>query len=61
LLAFVVGNFVSALLFDMLITLDTSAWYFGSNMLLMAIVVALAIWGFYIAMDRRGQRAPVPF
>jgi serine/threonine protein kinase len=49
LLAFVVGTFVSALLFDVLITLDTSAWYFGSNILLMAIVVALAIWGFYTA------------
>jgi hypothetical protein len=57
LLAFVVGTFVSALLFDVLITRDTSAWFFGETMLLVAIVVALAAWGFYTAMDRRGQGA----
>jgi hypothetical protein len=54
LLAFVVGSFVSALLFDVLITLDTSAWYFGSNMLLVAIVVGLTLWGFYTASRVRG-------
>jgi len=53
LLAFVVGTFVSALLFDVLVTVDSSAWYFGNTMLLVAIVLGLTLWGFYTAMDRR--------
>ena len=53
LLAFVVGAFVSSLLFDVVITLDSSAWYFGSNILVLAVVAALAIWAFYTATGRR--------
>jgi len=60
LLAFGVGAFVSSLLFDVWITRDTSAWYFGSTMLLVAIVLGLTVWGFYTAMDRRGQGARSP-
>jgi len=57
LLAFVVGAFVSSLLFDVIPTLDASAWFFGETMLLVAIVVGLTVWGFYTAMVRRGQGA----
>jgi serine/threonine-protein kinase len=53
LLAFVVGAFVSSLLFDIVPTLDSSAWYFGSNVLILALVVALAVWAFYTATGRR--------
>jgi hypothetical protein len=44
LLAFVVGAFVSPLLFDVIITRDSSAWYFGNTVFVVAVVVALAIW-----------------
>jgi hypothetical protein len=53
LLAFVVGAFVSSLLFDVVLTLDSSAWYFGSNVFILAIVVALTAWAFYTATGRR--------
>jgi len=53
LLAFVVGTFVSALQFDVLITRDTSAWFFGETMLLVAIIVGLTVWGFYTASRGR--------
>jgi hypothetical protein len=53
LLAFVVGSFVSNLLFDVLPTLDSSAWYMGSNALVLAVVVVLAAWAFYTAVGRR--------
>jgi serine/threonine-protein kinase len=52
-LAFVVGSFVSSLLFDVVPTLDSSAWFFGSNVLILAMVVALAVWAFYTAVGRR--------
>jgi hypothetical protein len=53
LLAFVVGQFVSSLLFDVVPTLDSSAWYFGNNVFVIAVVVALTGWAFYIATGRR--------
>jgi len=53
LLAFVVGAFVSSLLFDIVPTLDSSAWYFSSNVFILAIVVALTTWAFYTATGRR--------
>jgi hypothetical protein len=53
LLAFVVSAFVSALLFDAVATLDSSAWYFGNSVFLLAVVVALAAWAFYRATDGR--------
>jgi hypothetical protein len=34
-------------------TLDTSAWYFGNMLLLIAITVALAGWGFYTSLGGR--------
>jgi serine/threonine protein kinase len=53
LLAFVVGAFVSTLLFDVVLTLDSSAWYLGSNVLVLAVVAVLAGWAFYTATGRR--------
>jgi hypothetical protein len=53
LLAFVVGAFVSPLLFDVILTRDLSAWYFGNTLFLLAIVAALAGWAFYTATGRR--------
>jgi hypothetical protein len=53
LLSFAVGAFVTSLLFDVPATLDGSAWYFGNMLLLIAIVVALALWGFYTSVGGR--------
>ena len=53
LLAFVVGAFVSSLLFDVVLTLDSSAWYLGSTAFVLAVVAALTIWAFYTATGRR--------
>jgi hypothetical protein len=53
LVAWVVGFFVSNLLFDVIPTLDSSAWYLGSNVLVLAIVVLLAVWAIYTATGRR--------
>ena len=53
LLAFVVGAFVSSLLFDVVLTLDSSAWYLGNTVFVLAVVAALAVWAFYTATGRR--------
>ena len=53
LLAFVVGSFVSSLLFDVVLTLDSSAWYFGNTVFILAVVAALAVWSLYTATGRR--------
>jgi serine/threonine-protein kinase len=53
LLAFVVGSFVSSLLFDVVPTLDSSAWHFGSNIFVLGVVAALTVWAFYTATGRR--------
>jgi hypothetical protein len=52
LLPFAVGSFVNSLLFDIAGTSDTSAWYFGDNLVLIGIVAALALWGFWKAVPR---------
>jgi hypothetical protein len=57
LLAFVVGAFVSSLLFDAVITLDSSAWYFGNTVFVLAVIASLAVWAFYTATGRRPFRA----
>jgi hypothetical protein len=49
LLAFAIGTFVSSLLFDVIVTRETSAWYVANTALLVAAVVGLAVWGFYRA------------
>jgi hypothetical protein len=53
LLSFAVGTFVSALLMNAPVTMDTSAWYFGNMLLLIAIAVGLASWGFYTSVAGR--------
>jgi hypothetical protein len=53
LLAFVVGAFVSSLLFDIMLTLDSSAWYLGSNLFVLGIVAGLTVWAFYTATGRQ--------
>ena len=53
LLAFVVGTLVQSVLFDIWPTLDSSAWYFGSNLFVLGVVMTLAIWAFYTATGRR--------
>jgi hypothetical protein len=53
LLAFVVGAFVSSLLFDVVLTTDSSAWYFGNTVFVLAVVAVLAGWAFYTATGRR--------
>jgi serine/threonine-protein kinase len=57
LLPFVVGAFVSPLLFDFPATLDTSAWYFGNMLVLIALVIGLAFWGLYTSMAGRLWKA----
>jgi hypothetical protein len=46
-LAFAVGAFVASTFFDVVVTRDTSAWYLANTSLLIAVVVALTLWGFY--------------
>jgi hypothetical protein len=53
LLAWVVGTFVTTLLFDVPVTLDGSAWYLGNMLLLVAVIAALAVWGFYRSVGGR--------
>jgi serine/threonine-protein kinase len=53
LLSYAVAHFVSAILLSLPATLDTSAWYFGNMLLLVAVTMALAIWGFYTALGGR--------
>ena len=53
LLSFAVGTFVSALLMNAPATVDMSAWYFGHMLLLIAIALGLASWGFYTSVAGR--------
>jgi len=50
LLSFAVGTFVSSLLMNAPATMDSSAWYFGNMLLLIAITVGLSSWGFYTSV-----------
>ena len=52
LLPLAVGTFANSILFDIAGTSDTSAWYFGDNLVLIGLVVALALWGFWRAVPR---------
>jgi hypothetical protein len=36
-----------------ILTRDSSAWYFGNSLFLLAIVAALAVWAFYTATGGR--------
>ena len=52
LLAYAVGMFISELLLKMPATLDSSAWYFGNMLTLLAVTAALAWWGFHTVVPR---------
>jgi hypothetical protein len=41
------------LLFDVVLTLDSSAWYFGNTVFVLAVIAALAAWALYTATGRR--------
>jgi len=53
LLSYAVGHFVTDMLMNITATLDGSAWYFGNMLVLLGIVVALAVWGFYTSLGGR--------
>ena len=50
LLAFAVAAFMTELLMDVPATLDSSAWFFGNMLLLMAIAAGLAGWALYASV-----------
>jgi hypothetical protein len=52
LLPYAVGVFVGELLLKVPATLDSSAWYFGNMLTVMAVAVALASWGLYTVVPR---------
>jgi hypothetical protein len=52
LLSYAVGIFTSELLLKLPATLDSSAWYFGNMLTIVAVAVALASWGFYTVVPR---------
>jgi serine/threonine-protein kinase len=51
-LSYAVGIFISELLIKMPATLDSSAWYFGNMLTLLAIAVGVASWGVYTVVPR---------
>jgi serine/threonine-protein kinase len=53
LLAAVVAQFLSSLLLDFPLTFDFSAWYAVNSLFGLAIVAALAIYGFYVSLAGR--------
>jgi hypothetical protein len=55
LLSFVAGSVVMQTVLRLPITLDTSAWYAGRAMVLMAAIAALAYYGFRYATSRSAQ------
>lgn len=48
------ARFVSELLLKLPATLDSSAWYFGNMLAIVAVVVALASWSVYTVVPRSG-------
>jgi hypothetical protein len=52
LLSYAVGIFISELLLKLPATLDSSAWYFGNMLTILAVAVALAWWGFHTVVPR---------
>jgi hypothetical protein len=52
LFAFTVGAFVSNVLSDVVATRDTSAWFFSNSLLILAIVLGIAVFGFMRATAR---------
>ena len=50
LLSFATAHFITAIVLILPPSLDTSAWYFGNLLLLVAIVVVFGAWGFYTSL-----------
>jgi hypothetical protein len=57
LLSSAVANFVTSILMNIPATLDTSAWYFGNMLVLLAIAVGLATWAFYTSLASKEKIA----
>ena len=57
LVSLAIGVLVADLLLNVPATSDFSAWYFGQTILLTAIVVALAAWGYYTSVSGRMWKA----
>jgi hypothetical protein len=55
LLSYAVGIFVSELLLKLPATLDSSAWYFGNMLTIVAVATALAAWGLYTVVPRSAR------
>jgi hypothetical protein len=53
LLAFAVAVFVAPLLLLLPATTDSSAWFFGNMLLVIAAVAGLAMWGLYTSVLRQ--------
>jgi hypothetical protein len=52
-LAFVVGAFVDGVLYNLPVTFDPSAWYFGNSAFMLGSVLALAAWAFHTSIGGR--------
>ena len=52
-MCYVVGLFVSTLMLNVPATTDMTAWYFGSTVMLMGVIVVLAALGLYTAVGGR--------
>ncbi len=52
LLSYAVGIFLAELLLKLPATLDSSAWYFGNMLTIVAVAVALASWGLRTVVPR---------
>jgi hypothetical protein len=53
LLALAVFIFLDGIASNIQATANTSAWYFGDNVLLLAAILALAAWGFHTSIAGR--------
>jgi serine/threonine-protein kinase len=53
LVSFAVGSFVASILMSVPATLDTSAWYFGHTLVLVAVAAGLATWALYASLGGR--------
>jgi Protein kinase domain len=52
-LTMAVGTFLASVLQPIQITANTSAWYFGTDLFVLAIVLAVAAWAFRVSIGER--------
>jgi hypothetical protein len=57
LLAFVVGEFVAAMLMSAPLSLDMSAWHWWTTVATLGLIGALAVWGFRASLAGQGRAA----